>query len=346
MEKNEKILTMEELKSAIADGVKESVGGEIASLKTEVASLKAGKFDPKAESAEKSAEFIKALVNGDMPKKTIGTGSASFGYTVPTSLASAIHETKDKIAKIRANAFVFQMNGNFQLPTQGTGVSAYWVSTEADVDLTESNPTVGKTDLVDNYLASRVRIPLSLLETSALNIEQFVSRLSGRALTSKEETAFVAGSGTSEPEGLRTASITGIAQAGANLAYDDLINLLFGVPEQYRANGVFGASTGAIKKIMKLKDVNGLPIFDPATSMLLGKKLLELTDIPENLGTSANETEIYFGDLQEYWIKEGTAMRAETQNVSGRLQVDLFVYESVDGVVVNTDAFRKLTGVK
>lgn len=338
-------MTMEELKSVVVDSVKETVGNDITSLKTEIEALKAVKTDAKLARAEKSAQFIKDIIDGKAVK-TITTNTASFGYTIPTELADAIHETKDKLAKIRKYAFVFTMDGKFQLPTQGTGVTAYWVTTEADSDITESNPTIGKTDLDDYYLATRVRIPYKLLQTAAFNIEQFVARLSGRALVVKEETAFVAGAGSSEPTGIRTASITGIAQAGANFAYDDVVNLFYGVPEQYRANGAFLASTGAIKLLRKLKDNNGLPIFNVQDQTVFGKPLLECTDIPENLGTSANETEVYFGDLQEYWIKDGQTMQSEVRPVQGRLQVDLFVYQAVDGVVVNTDAFRKLTGVK
>lgn len=341
----EKSLTMEELKSVVAEGVKETVGADMTALKADIEALKATKTSDRAARAEKSAEFIKAVIDGKAVK-TITTNTNSFGYSVPTELASAIHETKDKLAKVRKYAFAFTMDGNFQLPTQGTGVTAYWVTTEADSDITESNPTVGKADLVDNYLASRVRIPYKLLNTSAVNIEDYVARLSARAMVSTEETAFVGGDGSGKPTGIRQASITAIPQASTSLAYDDIVDLFYGVPEQYRANGAFLASTGAIKLVRKLKDTMGLPIFDPQTQTLFGKPLLECTDIPENLGTSADTTEIYFGDLQEYWIKDGATMQAEVRPVTGRLQVDLFMYQAVDGVVVNTDAFRKLTGVK
>lgn len=337
---DEKVMTMDELKGVVVDTVKDG----IASIKADVEALKASKADTKVANASETAEFVKSLVAGDV--KTITTNVASMGYTVPTTLANAIAEKKDKIAKIRKNAFVFQMDGDFQLPVEGTGVSANWITTEADSDVVESNPTTTKLSLTDNYLVSRVRIPLKLLKASAVAIESFISKLSARALASAEETAFVGGSGTGEPEGIRTASITGIAQASTSFAYDDLINLFYGVPEQYRANGKFLTSTAGMKLLRKLKDTVGLPIFNVSENTIFGKEVLESADIPANLGSGANETEIYFGDLGEYWIKDGSAMGAEVKPVSGRLQTDLFVYENVDGVVVNTDAFRKLTGVK
>lgn len=349
---NQKEMTMDELKTVVGEAVQESeLSKKVTQLESEIKSLATRSVQTVAERAEKSAKFVKSLIetlNGkfDAELKTITTNSNSFGYSIPTELASAIHEKKDKIAKIRSVAFVFQMDGKFDLPVEGTGVTAYWVTTEADSDLTESNPTVTKKSMDDFYLAARVRVPYKLMNSTPISIEGYVSNLASRALRNAEETAFITGDGDGKPTGIRTASITGTAQAGANLAYDDIVNLHYSLPEQYRANGVYLASTMAIKLLMKLKDDNEMPIFDPTSGKLFGRPLLECTDIPENLGSSTNTTEIYFGDFQEYWVKDGENMFSEVRKVDGRLQVDVIVYEAVDGCVVNTDAFRKLTAVK
>jgi HK97 family phage major capsid protein len=165
-------------------------------------------------------------------------------------------------------------------------------------------------------------------------------------LRNAEETAFVSGDGTDRPEGIRTADITQVDQAAATFGYDDVVNLYYAVPEQYRMNGKWLVPTSGMKLLRKLKDSNGVPIFNPADSTIFGKQVLEVTDIAGNLGTSGNETEIYFGDLSEYWIKDGAQMTAENRTIPGRLQAEIIVYQAVDGVVVNTDAFRKLIGVK
>ena len=344
-----KELTIEELKTTIKDTIKESeLIKEMDDLKKSMDDIKSSKAVTKEEKAEKAAEFIRELVSDKLTaeKKTITTDTASFGYTCPVELEQAVHEKKDKIAKIRKNAFVFNLAGKYQLPLEGEGVTAYWITTEADSDLTQSNPTINKTDMDDYYLASRVRVPYKLLNTSAINIVDYISSLSARALVRQEESAFVDGDGSGKPTGIRQASIDSIAQSGADLGYDDLVDLFYSVPEQYRQNGKWLASTKAIKAIRKVKDADNMPVFDIKDQTIFGKELLEVTDIPENLGVGEDETEIYFGDLKEYWIKDGVSMLAEKRQVPGRLQVDLFLYQSVDGILVTTDAWRKMTGVK
>jgi HK97 family phage major capsid protein len=335
----EKGITMTELKSIVKNTIKENMN-EITkksiSVKTEA--------DIKNEKAEKGAKFIKDLINGNLDTKAIDSTSGSFGYTVPTEVADYILEKRDKISKMRKYAFVFSMAGTFQLPTEGTAVTSYWVGENAEI--TESNPTTGRQTLNDYYLATRVLMPRKLLNTSSTNIINYISNLSARSIVSTEETAFMAGDGSSKPTGLRLASMGTVAQVGAKLEYDDLVNLYFTLGEQYRANSVFLTSTAGMKLIRKLKDNDNLPIFDTNVGTIFGRPLIESTDIPSNLGTGGNETEIIFGDLSYYWIKDGESMFMDTDKVISKLQIELVVAEAIDGICTLTDAFKKLTGVK
>lgn len=298
------------------------------------------------EGFEKGLKFIKGIagIDKDFDFKAVTTNVNSFGYTIPTEVADAVLEKRDALVKMRKYAFVFKMAGKFQLPKEGTAVTSYWVGDNEEV--TESNPTIIKADLDDYYLATRVLIPRKLLNTTAINVINYIANLSSRSLAQAEETAFVAGAGSTQPTGLRTASITGIAQASTSFAYDDLVNLFYGLPEQYRANAVFMTSSAGMKLIRKLKDTVGLPIFDPSTSTIWGKPVLESSNIPANLGSGTNETEILFGDLSYYWIKDGEDLTMLSDTKNANLQIELVLYEAVDGVLTLTDAFRKLTGVK
>lgn len=343
-----KEVTMEQLKGIIFDSLK----GILPELKSELKSeFEATMKDVKTvstdeEKIEKGANFIKALVTGNESElKAVSSATGSMGYTVPTELADFILVKKDKIAKMRKYAFVFQMAGNFQLPTEGTGVTTYWVGENAEI--TESNPTIGKKNLADYYLAARVLIPRALINTSAYNIVNFIGELCARGLRSAEESAFVAGDGSGKPTGLRSATITQTtAQTGAALAYSDVVNGYYGLPEQYRANAVWLTSALGMKALRNIKDTQGIPIFDLRDGTIFGRPVIETSDIPANLGSATNTTEIYFGDLWYYWIKDGEAMFIETDKVIKNLQTEIVVAEAIDGVLTNADAFYKITAVK
>lgn len=350
-----KEITLEQLevmlKEVSANALKELVPTLKEELKSEL------KKDTVIEGGEKTAEqkgeevksFIEAVINKDNNKlvemKAVASTTGSFGYTIPTELASKILESKDKIAKMRKLAFSFKLAGPFQLPTQGTGVTTYWVG--ENVEITASDPTVGKKDLSDYYLATRVLMPRQLLRTSAFNVIEYIARLCSRALVITEESSFVAGDGSSKPTGLRqTASVGSVAQAAASFAYDDLVNLFYTIKEQYRDNCVFMTSTAGIKLLRKLKDLNGLPVFDVRDQSIFGKPVFESEDIPSNLGAGTNETEIWCFDPSYYWIKDSEDMFMDSDKIISTMQTEIVVAEAIDGVYTLPEAAAKLTAVK
>lgn len=310
----------------------------------------------KKEAMNEAANFIKSLVipsqyHKQYNVKTITTDAGEFGAAVPTALASAILEKKAKFSVMRSRAFSFELSGPFDLPVEGDGITGYWVGEEDTSDanlVTESAPTLGKKSLGDYYLAALVKVSWKLLQTSDFNIVNFIASLAGRKLAETEETAFIGGNGTGKPKGIRTETLSSVAVAGDGLAYQDLVNLWFLLPAQYRGNAVFITSPLGAKAITGLKDSTDRPIFQPGQPLdeLFRKPVLESTDIPENLGGGGDTTEIYFGDPYYYWIKDGQSLQMATQDVIERLQTKVLVYQAVDGKLTLADAFVKLTGVK
>jgi HK97 family phage major capsid protein len=342
-----KEISMEELKGLLSDSVK----SVLPELKTEIVNeLKATLPEAKTEDTketkiEKAAQFVKDLVNGKVEEKAVTSATGSFGYTIPTELANEIMEKKDKIAKMRKVAFSFNLAGPFQLPKEGTGVTAYWVG--ENTEITESNPTIQKQDLSDYYLAARVLMPRQMLNTSAFNIVQYISNLCSRAIVRQEESAFVVGSGSSQPTGFRGMTGHNVdAQDGANLAYDDIVDVFYGLKEQYRSNAIWMTSAMGMKALRKIKDEVKQPIFDVNTSTIFGRPVIECEDIPANLGTSANETELWFLDPFYYWIKDGDNMFMDTDKIISKLQIELVVAEAIDGVYTLPEAAFQLQAVK
>jgi HK97 family phage major capsid protein len=246
---------------------------------------------------------------------------------------------------MRKLAFTFQLAGPFQLPREGLGVTAYWVG--ENVEITDSNPTILKTDLSDYYLATRVLMPRQLLNTSAFNITEYVANLCSRALVRQEESAFINGNGTGQPSGFRAMTGHNVdAQDGSTLAYNDLVDVFYGLKEQYRDNAIWMTSAMGMKALRKIKDTQGLPIFQMGDQTVFGKKVVESEDIPANLGTSANETELWLIDPSYYWIKDSENMFMDTQKKISYMQLELVVAEAIDGVYTHPTAAFQLQAVK
>jgi HK97 family phage major capsid protein len=312
--------------------------------------------EKKVAAAEVSANFIKSMVvpshlHAQHGVKAFPTDTGAMGSTVPVELANAILEKKGQFNILRQRAFSFNLAGPFDLPTEGTGVTGYWVgeTDTADANLvTGSEPTTSKKTLDDHYLAALVKFSWKLLNTSAFDIQNYVASLAGRKLAETEEAAFVGGSGTGRPKGIRQETVTNIAQAGAGLAYQDILNLYHLLPPQYRQNAVFLTSGNGSAAIHGLADSQGRPIFQPGQPLdqLFNKPLLESADMPENLGVGTDTTEVWFGDPSYYHIKYGTGLEMASDQTIERLQSKLLIYQAVDAKMVLTDAFVKITGVK
>ena len=340
-----KEITLKELNQLIGDGVKEIVGDLKAEiLKETQKGLADIKKPTEDEKIEKAARFIKDICFGRLEEKAIDSGNASFGHTIPTELADFILTKKDKISRMRQLAYSFKLGGNFQLPTEGTGVIAYWV--DDNDNIAQSNPTIEKKSLSDYYLAARVLIPRKLLNTSAFNIVSFIGELSSRKLRDAEESAFVAGDGSGKPNGVRGAGLAEIEQIDSDFQYVDLVNLYYELPEQYRQNAIFMTSGAGMKLIRSLTDQNNMPIFDVRDQTIFNRPVLESADIPANLGVGTDETEIMFFDPWYYWIKDGEQMFIDTDKVISKLQTEVVVAEAIDGVFTMPEAGKKLTGVK
>ena len=309
----------------------------------------------KLESIDRAANFVKFVTvpgskHKEMGVKAIDTTTGSFGHSVPVELSAEIIRKKQKINAIRGRAFQFEMAGKFDLPSEGTGVTGYWVSENAAV--TESAPNLGKTSLDDWYLAALIKAPWKLLQTSSVTIVEYISTLAAKALGETEETAFVGGDGSSKPSGFRgTAGVGSVAQVSGSVggfAWSDVVNLFFTLNQKYRRNAQFLTSPAGLKLLMNLKDTQNRPLFPVGVPIdsVLNKPLIESDDIPANLGAGTNETEIWLADLSYYWIKDGQQMEMTTQDVIENLQTKILVFEAVDGKMTLPEAAAKLTAVK
>lgn len=314
-------------------------------------------------------KFIKGLFATDAVEKAtimkdlgVTTDSAG-GYTTPTEFRSALIEKKYKLPYIRRYATALpMMSDKIDLPSEGNTFTAYWPG--ENTAITSSDPSFGNTQLVLNPLGVLTRMSRLLAASADINpeISDFLLTRMASVQGREEDKQFMTGDGSGKPTGIRGfAGVASVAQAGANLAYDDFVNIEFALPRQYRERAVFIMHDSIVKLLKKLKDTTGRPIFERGEGSgignglrtpdtLLGYPILYQDDIPTNLGGGTNESEITFCDLSYYFIGDGQSMSVETSTQEGnsfaKHQVALKAVSYVDGKPGLAEAFAKLTAVK
>jgi HK97 family phage major capsid protein len=304
---------------------------------------------------ERVAKFLTAVVADDkVTAKALSEGtSADGGYLVPTEFRNTIIEKLKKASVIRQRATVIPMRRDkMDVPSEGNDVSVYWTAENAA--LTESNPTFGTLQLNTNKLTGLSKMSRELFEDSSVNLVDYIAGIFANKFAREEDTVFMAGDGTGKPKGIRTYTITSVAQAGASLVGDDVVKLFYALPSQYRDGATWMIHNSIQQAIRLLKDSNGRYIwtdgFADAAPTLLGRPVVEQNDIPTNLGAGTNESEIFFGDLSYYLIGDREEIGVETTTTGAGAfenhQVAFKTWERIDGQLGLTDAFRKMTAVK
>lgn len=358
MENKETVFTAEDVAKLIGDevskqvaGIKEDVGFVRKNLTPEV------KDYSNLTGIEKAAQWLKAFAANDFATvKQLSEGvGADGGYLVPTEFRAIVVEKLIKAAVVRPFATTLPMNRDkLEMPVEGTAVTAYWKAENSP--LTESNPTFDQVILDTNKLTGLSKMSRELFADSAVNIVSYVAAQFAKTFAKAEDSAFIGGSGTGEPKGLRQYTITNtLPQAGAALTADDIIAIFYKLPSQYRRNAVWLMHNDVIAKVRTLKDLGtGRYIWTDglgeAPAQVLGRPVLECNDIPVNLGGGGDESEIWFGDMSYYVIGDRQTMEVEQSTQAGDAFVNhqlwLKVVERLDGKLTLTDPFALLTAVK
>jgi HK97 family phage major capsid protein len=283
--------------------------------------------------------------------------NADGGYLVPVSVANSILEKRRNLSQFRQLATsITGLTHPLDLPTEATKPTAYWVDEGAAI--TESKSTFDRKRLQLFKVAGLVTFTYESMKQTAVNpsLQAVVESQLAFQITSKENDAIVNGDGLTKPFGFRSGDITpaSLAQAGANLASGDVTKLRRKLPTAYRQYGAFITSGVGAGLLEDLKDTTGRPLWRADLTgenpdKLLGRPLIEMDEIPANLGAETDETEIWFIDPSYYWLGTGEAMRVDwgTSNDDfARDQIKLRLIDEIGGRPSIGEAFAKLTGVK
>lgn len=294
--------------------VVDSIGAEIERIEAVEARDKAMvsgtapiKENPEASNKSEvraSKEYRKAFVDYIRTRKASNAlqedTNSEGGYLVPLEFERVLYEARDKVDPI------FQLAGRLNLSAKEKAVP--YVASYGAASLIAEEGSYSDTDdafgqvVFHAYKFGRIcKASDELIADAAFDIAGHLAASFGRAIGKAEASYFWTGDGSGEPNGVITAAGTGVTTAAANkITADEIIDLYYSLPEEYRNGAVFVFNDATVKEIRKLKDGNGqyiwVPGFNGQPDTLLGKPLHTSAYIDTIAATKAVGV---FGNLAE-----------------------------------------------
>ncbi|PTY38557.1 capsid protein [Saccharospirillum sp. MSK14-1] len=248
-------------------------------------------------------------------QNALGTGTgAEGGYLAPNDYAKTVLTALKEYGGMREVATVIPTERGTELPyptSDSTSDKGELVPESQKVS--KSDPTFGTKSLFAYKFSSKViTVPIELLQDSVIDLEAFIRNLIVERLGRSTNEYYTVGSGTAQPEGIVTASLSGkIGTSGqtTTVSTDDLLDLKHSVDPAYRKGGKAGwmFHDQTLKALKKLKDPStSKPIWMPGydigePDLIDGNPYTINQDMPE-MAPSAKS--ILFGDFSKYVIRD------------------------------------------
>lgn len=273
---------------------------------------------------------------------------ADGGYLVPDEYDSRLIRKLEEENIMRKLAHRIKTSGLHKINIAATTPAAAWID-EGEA-LTFGDATFSQINLDAHKLHVAIKVTEELLYDSMFDLESYIVDMFGKALANAEENAFLNGDGHGQPLGLlddnEGAEVGVTAASATGITADEIINLIYSLKRPYRKNAVFLMNDATIAIVRKLKDGNGVYLWQPALTAgepdkLLGYPVYTSQYMPT---AAAGNKSIAFGDFSYYNIGDrGTRSFAELRELfAGNGMIGYVTKERVDGKMILPQAVKVL----
>ena len=270
------------------------------------------------------------------------------GYLVPEEYDKRLIDVLNAENIMRALSTKITTSGQHKINIAATKPAAAWI--EEGGALTFGEATFDQIMLDAYKLHVAIKVTEELLYDNAFNLESYIIDQFGKALANAEEDAFLNGDGTGKPTGIFNAEKGGqfnTTTSGNAISADDIITLIYNLKRPYRKNAAFITNDKTLAAIRKLKDNNGVYLWQPALTAgepdrILGYAVHTSEYAPE---AAAGTAAMAFGDFSYYNIGDrGTRSMQELKELfAGNGMVGYVMKERVDGRLILPEAVQILS---
>jgi HK97 family phage major capsid protein len=303
-----------------------------------------------------------ALRGLELDVKSMSTAvNGDGGYLVDPQTSQTIQTVLKSTASIRTIANVVNVEAtSYDVLIDTTDVGSGWVSETGSVADTDT-PTIDRISIPLYELSALPKASQRLLDDAAFDIEAWLAGRIADKFAASEASAFINGDGVDKPTGiLAHAQVDNDSWEWGSLGYvstgtdggfdgtnpaDAIVELVYALGAQYRANGAFVMNSKTAGQVRKLKDADGrflwsdgLAAGEPAR--LMGYAVLVAEDMPD---IASDAAAIAFGDFAAgYTVAERPDLRILRDPFSAKPHVLFYATKRVGGDVSDFAAIKLL----
>ena len=295
---------------------------------------------------EMDVKSMSTVVNGDG------------GFLIDPVTSDTIQGVLKNSASLRAVATVVHVEASsYDVLIDQGNAGAGWADEVASRSET-GTPTIDRISIKLHELSAMPKASQRLLDDTAFDIETWLGGKIAETFSRAEAGAFIDGDGNNKPRGiLNHGAVDNDVWTWGNLGYvptgvdgsigngDALIELVYALGAEYRANASFVMNSKTAGALRKLKDADGRHLWsDGFTSgepaRLLGYPVLIAEDMPD---IAINADAIAFGDFRAgYTIAERPDLRVLRDPFSAKPHVLFYATKRVGGDVSDFAAIKLL----
>lgn len=327
----------------------------------EVASMRP--LTQKHQGFEQKEQFQKFITTGEWEEKALSSVDEDGGFLIPQTISDDIANTAGYESVMRKLSSTVTISSDcLDLLVSQEGTDAGWAA-ESDERVETSSPKLNKIKIPVHELYAKPRATQKLLDDAKLNIEEWLMQQVANKMASLENYAFIRGNGEKQPRGFLSYPLSfGESEWGKIQAFNTgvaggfsednpleiLIDTVNSLKSQYLSGAKWIISRSAAAAICKLRDKNGLPLWNSdlnvkACDTLFGYPVVICDDMPA-INNTDDMPAIAFGNFFEgYKIVERQGTKIMRDPYSAKPYVEFYTTKRVGGDVVNFDSIKVIT---
>jgi HK97 family phage major capsid protein len=311
---------------------------------------------------------LSGLTSDIQSKLSVGSDSEG-GFFVPPEFSQKVAKKIFEISPLRqiASVQILPQGDTLEGIADVDEPAAGWVSEIGSRPETAA-PTIQKWSIPLHEMYAQPKATQKLVDDAAIDIEQWIVEKIAKRFARLEGAAFVSGDGIGKPRGFLdyptssddddtrpwgTVQHIATGAAGAfdtisGLVADDanpLVSMVYSLKDEYQANAVWLMSRSSGAAIRRMRDANGVWLWQPSMQLgqpdrLLGYPVVFAADMPE---ISSDSLSVAFGDFEAgYQVVERPNFTMLRDPFTEKPFIKFYAARRVGGALINTEAVKLL----